>query len=408
MRTLLVSLVSDQTVPNVQLIKEFKSRVTDYLFISTETMEKKGCRRWIEKTTQIESLEPLIVGEYSYDDIQQKLGLFDFSVYEKIIVNLTGGTKVMTLAAHDFFREEGADIFYVTGSDKKYIKIFPGKKKQVDVLVENLTVKEYLNAYGFDLELNTNKEFESIYTNRMFQLFCTGEIEKHVDEINYLRKFRSKGLKEKDWNERISSFITLIGLIPENENKLNYNEVKFLTGEWFEQFIFNKIKEELNLDDTMIMSGVKLLKEVKDNESNIVKSLLQAETINNIKPDNEIDVMFMSGGRFYVIECKTSIIDIQESEIERNGKIEKQRKEINILGETIYKSDSIKTKFGLFANSYIFTVTDFHSYISTGTLSEQNNKTQKMQDLINRGTLSKIKIVDRSKLLNSKTITELL
>ena len=33
-KTLLVSLISDQTIPNVQLVQEFKETVTHYLFIT--------------------------------------------------------------------------------------------------------------------------------------------------------------------------------------------------------------------------------------------------------------------------------------------------------------------------------------------------------------------------------------
>ena len=47
MKTILVSLISDQTIPNVQFIKE--KIVDEYLFISSEAMEKKGILNWILK-----------------------------------------------------------------------------------------------------------------------------------------------------------------------------------------------------------------------------------------------------------------------------------------------------------------------------------------------------------------------
>ncbi|HOS91379.1 MAG TPA: hypothetical protein PLD74_12465 [Prolixibacteraceae bacterium] len=46
---LLVSLLSDQTIPNVQLINQFISQVDKYLFISTSLMEKKKVGTWIVK-----------------------------------------------------------------------------------------------------------------------------------------------------------------------------------------------------------------------------------------------------------------------------------------------------------------------------------------------------------------------
>src|SRR5690554_7453771 len=168
MKTLLISLVSDQTLPNVQLIKEMKSEVTEYLFISTEKMEKKGCRRWIEKAAALDkdnsSLNHIVVKEFSFDDIVEKLDKFDFSSFNKLILNLTGGTKVLTLAAHDYFKQLGADVYYVTGYENEYIKIFPGRFKQVNHFSSKITIAEYLYAYGFTFEESKKSEIDETFT----------------------------------------------------------------------------------------------------------------------------------------------------------------------------------------------------------------------------------------------------
>ena len=49
-KQLIISLVSDQTIPNVQIIKEFGSPQTDYMLILTEKMEHKGTAKWIMET----------------------------------------------------------------------------------------------------------------------------------------------------------------------------------------------------------------------------------------------------------------------------------------------------------------------------------------------------------------------
>ena len=127
-KTLLVSLVSDQTIPNVHLINEYGSQIDQYLFISTQAMEKKGVRQWIVNACHLpgESLLPaVVVDQFSFDNIELQLDRIDFEAYGRIIVNLTGGTKVMTLAAFDFFKDLGAEIFYITGSDDRLIKLAP-------------------------------------------------------------------------------------------------------------------------------------------------------------------------------------------------------------------------------------------------------------------------------------------
>lgn len=409
MRTLLISLVSDQTVPNVQLINEFKGENVDYQFITTNAMEAKGCRKWIETAANITCIgEPLLVNEYSYDDIQQKLNSFDFSVYEKVIVNITGGTKVMTIAAHDFFKEEGADIYYVTGIDKKYIKVFPGKKKNEYKITNSLSVEEYLVAYGFNVEKSDNFHFDTKTTENIFQMFMDKSIQEHRATINFLRYHRRKGLKAKDMTNQVKLLLEKVGLEAESDESLDPEKVKFLTGEWFEQFIYNKVKLDFNLDESKIMMGVKLNKDVKDNESKIVKELLQSDDEQKAKPDNEIDVIFMFNGNIYIIECKSSIIDISEVESEKNGQIIRTQKEVNILGETIYKSDSIKNKFGLFAKSYICTLTNFADYVNDGTLNDKNNKKRKMEELINRATLSRVSIIDGNMLSKKESLKSIL
>ena len=49
--TLIVCLVSEQTLPNVQLIKEYRTQATSYFFISTAKMEKQV--QWICNTCNV-------------------------------------------------------------------------------------------------------------------------------------------------------------------------------------------------------------------------------------------------------------------------------------------------------------------------------------------------------------------
>jgi hypothetical protein len=193
--------------------------------------------------------------------------------------------------------------------------------------------------------------------------------------------------------------------------------VNYLTGEWFEEYIGGRIKRELNLPDSDILLGAKIRKNLAPNEElNSIKELLGDDSPVESTPLNEIDVMFMWNGKFHVIECKTSIISSHQGTKQKKDKkgtpiLDKKgspieeitSKSTNILGDTIYKSDALKTKFGLFAKSYIFTLTDFKEYAS----KEHNNANQ-MIDLLNRATISKVKVVGKEQLLNTQSIKDLL
>lgn len=93
--------------------------------------------------------------------------------------------------------------------------------------------------------------------------------------------------------------------------------------------------------------------------------------------------MFLYNGRFYTIECKSSILS-KEGDRTRS-----------ILSETIYKVDSLRSQFGLFANASIVTLTSFEEeHISV--------RRQNIINDVNRANLSNIRLVDRNMLLENR------
>lgn len=62
MSTLLINLVSDQTIPNIQLFKEFKDEVSKILFVSTDAMKKKRTLEWLTKVC-LEIKNDISIGE---------------------------------------------------------------------------------------------------------------------------------------------------------------------------------------------------------------------------------------------------------------------------------------------------------------------------------------------------------
>ncbi|MCC5943481.1 MAG: DUF1887 family protein [Bernardetiaceae bacterium] len=329
-RKVLVSLVSAQTIPNVQLIKEFDKSVDAFLFISTSGMEKSGNRQWIIDATGMPEekvLQPIIVDAHSFDDIENSLAEAELSDDDEFIVNITGGTKVMSISIFEYFKNLKSEIYYITGSGNEYIKVFPGRRKQALQLQEFISLKEYLVSYGFELQKANNTLYKPIdFTKKFFQYFTTEISEDEKSILNELRNFRSKNLSTAKENiEGLEKFLNKIDFQPKKLEKLDKYECRYLSGDWFEEYIFNRVKSELELEDDKIGIGYSLVKQ-------------------NVP--NEFDVLFVYNNRIYTIECKTSIFDKDATTgIERS-----------IIGSVIYKSDSLQKDFGLFANTSIFTL----------------------------------------------------
>ena len=400
-------------LPNVQLIKEMKSEVTEYLFISTEKMEKR-MSQMDEKAAALDkdnsSLNHIVVKEFSFDDIVEKLDKFDFSSFNKLILNLTGGTKVLTLAAHDYFKQLGAEVYYVTGFNNEFIKIFPGRFKHIKFFSTRINIKEYLFAHGFCYEESEKSEIDENYTIHLYNRYIENGFAGFYEELAFLRSKRNKGIKTlSEAKIDFSKFFDYIDYSPIKANSLSSYEVKYLTGEWLEEYVGNMIKKELNLADSELLVGVTLYKELpQEHKANDVQKLLgEGVQLSDDSPNNEIDVMFVYDNKFYTIECKTSIINLIESGLNADGTV--KYKESNILGETIYKAEYMKNRFGLLAKSIILTLTSFNQYISdSGSQSVMNNRTKVMQDLINRCNLSNITLIDKNSIQHTESLKSLI
>lgn len=401
-KILLVSLISDQTIPNVQLIKQLKDQVTDYFFVTTNGMENKGTRSWIENACQI-SGEKIIVNEFSFSDIEAKLSGHDFDKYDKIIVNLTGGTKIMTLVAYDFFKNRGADIYYVTGQNNEYIRLFPVKKDNTSAFSNPVTLEEYLTAYGFTINRSPLSGISFEQTEMIFKKFCEIDIMDYVDAVRYVNARRGKTIVGDNYG-RVEGLLQAIGYESMDAGCLSKVETKYLSGDWFEEYIGLRLKTELELSDNDIFISTELEKAQSQRVKNDAEVLLGEVSETETNNKNEMDVMFMYNNIFYSIECKSSIIAYRT--IQRNGEI--TEKPYNILGETIYKSDSLARRFGLFANTTIMTLTDFIEYCKDNDPGNHKNKVREMEGIINRANLSNIKLIEKKMLMSAKNLFDLL
>lgn len=349
---ILVSLVSGQTIPNVQFIKSKNDEIDGYLFLTTQQMEKRGNRVWILDSLGIleEDIDPpLIVDEYSFKDIEEKLNdrVTDENHY---IVNLTGGTKIMSLAVRDFFKDMDAEMYYLPGN-RTEIKVHPGKNKTVKPLEIDLSLEEYLKAYGFNLDKKSSPCFDFETNSKILAYFLNGhDSDKDKEALEYLRKKRGKKIGDLSHKNsfEVKAFIERLGIKTTETNRLNEEEVKSLSGEWLEDYLFQYIINEFKVPEDVIGLGLVVVK-------------------NDVR--NEFDVLLMKNDRLYLFECKTSIFINEETQK-------------TFIGETIYKSDSLRNKFGLFTQTVIVTLSDLQG--------------DSMKKHIDRANVSRVKLIDRN------------
>ena len=153
----------------------------------------------------------------------------------------------------------------------------------------------------------------------------------------------------------------------------------------------------MNLDDEQIKTGVTVKVTLNNSDYAIrlketLLKLTEDPDVNKNYVNNEIDVMFVYKNKLYIVECKTNIF------------IDGTKKDI--LNETIYKSDSIKTRFGLFPNRSIITLTSFKHEINNR--KDSKSAAMSFNAKIARAVVSDITLIDGCMLKNKYSVSKLL
>lgn len=355
MAKILISLVSDQTIPNVLLMREL-SYIDRHILITTPKMEDQKKSDWIMNGSEIPSDRciKVKVTEDSLADIDSKLKKIDFNDDDEFFVNLTGGTKIMSIGVYNFFRQRRSEIYYIPIGRNVYRKIFPEVKNRESLIKFRVGTVEYLKSYGINV-VNAKKIHNTVktaeYTNKFYHYFLKIP-QDELQLLNRLRNERSQKSIPVTQIENLDVFLCKTDFLCNSDGFLNKKEIGYLTGDWFEEYVYNLLKKTLKLNKEAIAKDIHIQRQ-------------------NV--DNQFDVMFTIDNSLHVIECKTSIYD------ENSNK--------NILNESIYKLAALKRDFGLFVKSYIFTLSD-----------RGNAKDNVKQPFIDRSKLLGITVVDRTEL----------
>lgn len=296
MQTILISVISDQTIPNLLIIKEFEGQYPGQVFISTLKMESDGKSRWIELAAGLEpnSVSRVVVDENSWHDIKNKLQKYTWPENSRFLVNLTGGTKVMTLAVYEFFARPGNRIVYAPIGKNQFEELFPNRDLVPEKMFYRLNVSEYLSAYGIS------------FIKKETPLKSLGELK------TIFNSFKNKGYEINSLND---------GYPPEWRN--------YFTGVWFEEYLFYQIKNELKLNEGFIELGVELM------------HFNETRTGGN---DQELDIVFTLENELYLVEAKVSL-----------GKPPVKKEAIH---QIIFKLSAINKNFGLRSHASVITLAD--------------------------------------------------
>lgn len=329
-----VCLVSDQTIPNILGIHHF--RPDEALFITTTEMEKKNKVEHIMSALKQVGLDyttrsqRITVREDSLLDCKQQIGKWIAGKEgAEFTINLTGGTKIMSIAVYDYFKDYGSKMIYIPVGKNEFIMPYPKKARHdITELSLRLSVQDYMTAYG--LKVTNTKRLSANHADAQKREALSEWITRNYDEIKLLlERFSEKLRKRRDdkqgyeWstsyqpgNQYEIELFSKMGFVHENntfKKNLTQSEIVYLTGGWLEEYCYNEIIgfKGKGIDDVVI--GI--IPEAKGRK-------------------NEFDVMFTKDNALYTVECKS--LDQKE----------------DMRAEALYKIAALQKDFGLRIESF--------------------------------------------------------
>lgn len=338
----IVNTVSAQTLPNYLFIQEMYEPQDKIVWIVTKKM--KFAMQYLRNALPNVSHEEIIIdSEDNFEEIKNTLQK-KFQSETSFYVNLTGGTKILSLSVYEYFKENHNQTkFYYISIDKKNTIINVDTQEEIPIKYR-ININEYFTLYGLSKKEKDEKATPYLSFDAakyMYSLLERGIYQR--DEITTLREKRYKGklkltLIDNLEDKSIKDFIVSNEFPTKENGKIDKHDVKYIVGEWLEDLIY--YTTQYNEKPDSILKGIHIY---KDSQS---------------QSDQELDVVYTKDNELFVRECKTGF--------------EKE----SMFNDIVYKSAAIKTLFGIGMKSSV--------YCCREKLDDDEKIVKKMNETLNK------------------------
>lgn len=343
-KTLVNIITEDNPIPAYLFVKEMYEEGDILMLISAKDTEDD-----LEHLSEVigvpsQLIDEIVlkndIDEFRYEQICKTL-LKHINKETPYHVNLAGGTRYLAIAVQQVFEDANSVFYYLNAEDNQVIRSkFDDNINNNDDyglrIRHKMNVEEYLDIHDMEHDVIRErlvpiKDFNSC--KNIFRKFVNQELRQSDFHVMELLRINYRNVKKVKVQELIGptkegkvaipdilNFLNYIGFELDNNDYLSRNEIAWLTGGWFEEYIYYIVKEAIHPDD--IVLGMHIWQE-------------------GVKRNNELDVTFIKNNKLFVIECKTGI------ETER------------MFNEIVYKACALRESLlGISCTSFIFTLKD--------------------------------------------------
>lgn len=322
-------LISAQSVPNLTPLLDENTKPQRVIMLVSPDMQQRA--DWLEDIISVKKIKIdrwMIANAYDIEHIQnQVLEHLTAIADDDIVLNATGGTKPMSIAVYEVFRDLKKPIFYVHPEQDRMIWLYPSQKPSYE-LSDKIKLKEFLSSYGATL-IKQGSHYGVPDDDRKLTECLVQQANRWSTPLSILNAYAANAeysltavIKPEHRNyHALNDLIELFnsyGKLSRYGHELRFNDESarfYVNGGWLEQHVYGvclRLKKQLGIQD-------------------LARSLEIERIGHTTSVKNELDVAFLYNNSLYLIECKT-----HSSKTGHSGK----------NTDALYKLDSLKDLIG--------------------------------------------------------------
>lgn len=305
-----ILLVSEQAAPNLLAALDPRMKPREAVLLVSEKMTRRAdALQSVLQEVGIKTSRVTLPDEHNLAALENTLmDVAGQREGQSIALNVTGGNKLMALAAQSVAQLAQWPVFYVDVDTDQIIWL--DKASPAQDLTQQLRIKHYLRGYGFTLAEGLDKPQPNAAYQSLLQdlVLNVGTLEEPIGQLNWLgQQAESEGRLSVKLSHRQLDSRSLEALLRKFEqakvlkisgDTLTYasEEARFFAkGGWLEHHVYQTVCQVTG--DLAI----------RDKAANLVVQDASSQK-------NEIDVAFMARNRLFAIECKTARMDSPDSQ----------------------------------------------------------------------------------------------
>jgi hypothetical protein len=299
-------LVSDQAAPNLLPALDPAMKPKEAVLLVSQKMTTKATAlQAVLKEVGIQTHTVPLPDEHNMAALETIL--MDIATQregQSIALNVTGGNKLMALAAQAVAQAAGWPAFYVDVDTDQVVWL--DKTRPAHALTQQLRLRHYLRGYGVTLaegigRPQPNPAWQTLMDDLVLNV---GSLSEPIGQLNYLAQEARSSLRVHLSDRQLDSR-SLEALLRKFEQahllQLKGNTLQFpseaarsfANGGWIEHHVYQTVCQ---------VTGPLA---IRDKAANL--------QVNDISGQpNEMDVAFLARNRLFVIECKTARMDNPE------------------------------------------------------------------------------------------------